>query len=109
MLKNSSGLTLIETIISIAIIGIIAIGILSVLSSGFAFIMRAGDISDATFRSKSQIETTVNSFNTDPSPTNLSIVFSSDNSTISAKGQVETITQNVGNIEVDITFFQPKY
>ena len=107
-MKNEKGMTLIEIIIAIAIIGMIAISLLALYSTAFAFIMRAGDTTDAAFRTHAQIETTLRLKDSDPSPTNLTLTYSNGDVIIS-KGNKESISQTVKDTEVIIHFFQPKY
>jgi len=53
---NRKGLTLIEIIIAIAIIGIISLGILSGFTSGFSMITMGRDLTEDTFRVQQEIE-----------------------------------------------------
>jgi prepilin-type N-terminal cleavage/methylation domain-containing protein len=53
---NRSGLTLIEIIISLAILGIIAVSLLTIFSSSFKFIFNAGRKSVATYGAQQNIE-----------------------------------------------------
>lgn len=46
---NNKGMTLIEIIIAIAIIGIISIGILSGFSTGFSMIIKGRGLTEDTF------------------------------------------------------------
>lgn len=106
---NKNGFTLIEVIIAIAIMGIIAIGMLSLFSTGFAFIMRAGDKSEAGFNAHSQVEASLNQRNSDLIPSNLKLTFSSDGTFKTAEGNIETLSHTINKSEVIFYFFQPKY
>lgn len=73
-IKNYIGVTLIEIIISLAIISIIAIGFFTIFSSSFEFIFRSGDrttaiseaqeIVDAIYISKDTSDTFIQSIDT---------------------------------------------
>ncbi|KUK71915.1 MAG: Uncharacterized protein XD91_1647 [Clostridiales bacterium 38_11] len=108
-MNNSKGMTLIEVVVAMAIIALIAAAVLSVFTTGFAAIKRAGNKSEAGFNAHSQIEITLNKRDTDPSPSNLTITFSSDGSAFNSLGNVETVTHTINRSDVIITFFQPKY
>ncbi|WP_128425961.1 type II secretion system protein [Gudongella oleilytica] len=107
--KAENGFTLIEVIVAMAIIGIVALSVLSIFTNGFSWITLAGDKSEAGFETQRQTEIVLNQKDSDPSPSNLTITFSSDSSTITALGNVETLSQPIRTGSVSITVFQPKY
>lgn len=108
MMKRK-GMTLIEVIVAMAIIGIVAISVLTVLTIGFRFIALAGDKSKAGFKAYQEIEKTLTMKDVDENPTNIKLTFTSDGSTINAKGNIESFIQPTKNGRVKITIFQPKY
>jgi prepilin-type N-terminal cleavage/methylation domain-containing protein len=55
-MKSEKGLTLIEIIITMAIIAIIAVAVLSIFSTTFIQIVRAGNFTDATFKTQGEVE-----------------------------------------------------
>lgn len=107
--RNNSGLTLIEIIIAMAIIGIIALAIIEMFSSASVFIVRAGDTTESLFQSHKQIETILTQKSSSVSPTNMELKFSSDGSTFTSEGNIITVNHIINKSEVEITFFHPKY
>ncbi len=107
--KRRKGMTLIEVLVAMAIIGIVAISMLSLFSTGFSFIVRAGEKSETSFGTHKQIEVALNSKDVDVSPSNLVLTFSSDNSTIESKGNIEVFSLEIGKTSTSITVFQPRY
>lgn len=107
VINNNRGMTLIEIVIAIAILGIMSIGLLTMFTSSFKFIVNAGDRSEATFNTQSQAEQALNMKNSDPLAPGLQIVFPSDGSSITAPGDVihKSHTENGATANVDI--FQP--
>lgn len=107
--QKKKGMTLIEVIISMAIIGIIAISMLSMFTSAFVFITRAGNTSEALFQAHKQIETILTQNSAAVTPTDIELEFSSDGTVITSKGNTITVNYLINNSEVEITFFHPKY
>ena len=54
-LNNNRGITLIEIILSIALVGIIFVTFLSTFSTGYVGIINAGDRADAAYRSQQKL------------------------------------------------------
>lgn len=69
MLNNEKGVTLIELIISIAIMGIILISFLGVFSSSFKSIISAGNKSEAVFMSHEEVASVISGEETDENNT----------------------------------------
>lgn len=65
--RKKGGMTLIEIIVSIAIIAIIAVAFLSMFTYGFKGIIRAGNKSSATFSGASAIDNVIVGNTPDPS------------------------------------------
>ena len=110
--KRRNGLTLVEVIVAMAIIGIIAIGMLAMFSSAFKFIVHAGNTTESLFQAHKQIETILTQNSLAVSPTNIQLRFSSDGTdgtSFVSQGNVITVRHTINNSEVEITFFHPKY
>lgn len=107
MINNKKGVTLIEIIISLAILGIIVVSLLAMFSTGFTFIARAGQRSEATFDNITQVEDVLKERNSTTSD-DIPIVFS-DSSTIDAEGSEESEVVPFTGSEVEFFYFHPKY
>lgn len=108
-MKRRKGMTLIEVIVAMAVIGIVAVSVLSVFTTGFGFIMLAGSRSDAGFNTHGRIEGALNQRNTSETPSNIVITFTSDDTEIIAPGNIEVFSQPIRTGSVEIEFFQPRY
>lgn len=106
--NNNKGMTLIEIIIAIALLGIVAIGMLVMLKSGFSFIARAGDISKRTYTAQTQVESALAQKNIDVSATNVVIKYH-DGSEITSLGKVDNVTVSGNGTPVIVKYFQPTY
>lgn len=104
-MKKHAGMTLIEIIVSMAIMAIIAVAFLAVFSTGFSGVAHAGNKTESGFRAFGQAEITLLQKDKDPSPSGLTLTFSSDLSEINAEGNVESLSDD----NVTVTIFQPKY
>ena len=106
--KVKKGMTLVEIIISIAIIGILGITFFSMFTSGFKGVVRAGNKSTASYDAQAKIEETLNDKPSagDPGNTHLRINFN-DSTYIDIEGKLETQSTTVNNSQVDITVFNP--
>jgi len=104
-MNNSEGMTLIEVIIAIAIIGIITISFLSVFSTGFSLVNRAGDKSEEVFINHAEIEASLSSFGIDNS-SELELKLS-DGTVIEVPGEIGVFTQESGKGTTSITIFRP--
>ncbi len=107
-ITNNSGMTLLEIIIAIAILGIMSIGLLSMFTTSFKFIANAGNRSIATYDAKSLVESALNQKNTDSLAPGITIKFH-DNSTITAPGKVLQKTHTENGATSDVYLFQPTY
>lgn len=108
-LKNKKkGFTLIELIVSIALIGILSIAFLSMFLTGFRFIKKAGNRSTASFDAQASTETAIQSRPASGASGNTNITFNlSDGTTINVEGKLQTQSKTINNTNVDITIFNP--
>lgn len=111
-LQNNKGLTLIEVLVSIVILGIIAVAFLPIFTNSFVYIMSAGKRSKADFEAQRAMENrlagsgkTFDNVETTESGTELSISFGSD--TINVPGKTVNVTYNDGKQNVTLTTFIP--
>ncbi|MBU3153368.1 prepilin-type N-terminal cleavage/methylation domain-containing protein [Clostridium estertheticum] len=108
-LKNEKGFTLIEIIISIAILGIISIAFLSVFTSGIVGISNSGKKSIAHYTAQDQIESNINDPKDSPSNVvtstkSISLTFPG-NTTIVINGRQIDVTYIYGSISKKLTTF----
>jgi prepilin-type N-terminal cleavage/methylation domain-containing protein len=102
--KSKKGFSLIEAVVSIAIIGIISISFLSMYTSGFTTISKNGSRSSALFTGQSNIEEKLNGT---PGTTSTSLTISIPNSSpISVSGNIITESVTVKGQSVNITAFK---
>lgn len=102
-------MTLVEVIVAMAVIGIISISMITLFTSAFVHIARAGNTSEALFQAHKQIETVLVHKSAELTPTNIELTFSSDGTTIISEGNVIKVNYLINKSEVEITFFHPKY
>lgn len=102
---NKKGMTLVEVILSIAIIGVISVSFLTIFTSGFNMISLAGNRSAAIFNNHAEIEASLNVLGSSTTTT-LELILS-DGVVIHVQGELEEYTQEIGNISSDITIFKP--
>lgn len=107
--KLNQGMTLVEVIIAMAVIGIIAVSMISLFTSAFVLISRAGDTSEALFKVHKEIETVLTNKSVDSTPTNIDLKFSSDGTIVTSKGNHLKVNITVNKSNVEISFFHPKY
>jgi len=107
--RNNNGFTLVEVILSLAIIAIIAVSMLSLFGTGLLNITRAGNRTANT-------EIATNNFITNPEPISNEIILTIDlgenlADKIEVRGRIGkgtgTVPGSYGNIEVDIESFIP--
>ncbi len=98
--KNKNGFTLIEVIISIAILGIISISLLTLFTTGFKFITNSGRRSADDSDIQTEVE---NALNSAPDTNTGLVITLPDSSTINGDGEVKTETSG----DVTVTFFVP--
>lgn len=108
-MKKRKGLTLVELIISLAIIGMIAVSMLHIFGTGLLNIIRAGNRTVNT-------ETATNNFITNPYPVSDEIILTinlgvSSTDNVEVRGRMGkgsgTLPGSYGNVEVDIKSFVP--
>jgi len=105
--RHERGLTLIEIMVSIAILGIIVLGTLAMLTSGFRLITLSNWHNKSTFNAQSAVEQALMVRNTNPAATGIVLTFG-DGSTVSAPGEIRQTVETVNNAASDVWFFQPK-
>ena len=105
--KSKKGMTLIEIIISIAILGILAVSFLTLFGIGFSGIAGAGNRSRAQYDVQTKIEEELSSSSTGGTD-KISIKFS-DVATdkIEVQGKIKTENTILNGKQVNITFFMP--
>jgi prepilin-type N-terminal cleavage/methylation domain-containing protein len=114
--KNDVGMTLLEIILSLAIIGIIAISFLPLFTSGFIWVKNAGNETKAAFvaqqsmekRLSGQIVTETEILN-NPKQSNIiiSVTFNGMSKVVTSKGDLETIEYDDGKSYVKFVSFFP--
>lgn len=106
-MKNKKGMTLIEIIIAIAIMGIITVSFLNIFASGYIGILSGGKHTKVAYDGQKQVENSILN-STSSHPQTLNITF-----TDSASTQVETqgnaIVEEVidGRYKIEVTTFIP--
>lgn len=108
ILTNSKGMTLLEVLLAVAIMGIISMGVLTMFTSSFRFIVRAGDRSVATYEAKSDAEQALTQKNTDLGASGVVITFS-DGTTVTGPGKIQQASETVNGVTVDVPYLQPTY
>ncbi|RQD68396.1 MAG: type II secretion system protein [Tindallia sp. MSAO_Bac2] len=104
--KKTTGLTLIELIISMAILGIVMVSFLTVFTSGFVAIMRSGHRADAAY--DSQRIMTENIINHDGIETsNHNIEYNFEGLRINVDVDILKSTMSVDSNESEMKSFQP--
>ena len=103
--KKYRGMTLIEIIIAIALIGIITVSILTLLSVGFKNIISAGDKAEIIFNVQSNIEDQINETTDEATELTETFKLKIGDDEISMPGKVksvESILPNGGKVQIDI-------
>lgn len=114
-MKRRRGFTLVELIISIALLALIVVFMMPLFVQGFSFISRAGQRSKATYQNQAQIENVLNLNHKSillteyPDATNNVVITFKDTTTSTAKGYVLNKTVPFQNTEVKFYFFHPEY
>lgn len=98
-------MTLIEVILAIAIIGIITVSFLSIFTTGFSLVKRAGDKSYVVFDNHAEIEASLSVPGIDGT-SSLKIILN-DGTEIVVPGAIDVFTQESGNVSTNITVFRP--
>lgn len=105
--KNRAGLTLLEIVVAMAILGIIVMATLAMFTSGFRLTTLSNWHNKSTFNSQMVTEQALFVKNTNPAATGIEFRFS-DGTTINAPGEVRISNQTVNGVTTGIWFFQPK-
>ena len=93
---NEKGLTLIEVIISIAIISVITVSFLSIFSNSFIQVVRSGNKGTSMYSAQSAAEDLLeNASFSESSVTTITVGWGSDN--LSVYGNLETIEVDIPN------------
>lgn len=108
ILHQSAGLTLIETIISIALIAIIALSMLTVFTVGMKMTASAGTRSKAVYEAQGNVEQDLTTNNTNPLST-VTLSSTDGTTTITVDGIETTESVTIGNTTIAIDYFQPTY
>lgn len=95
-IKNKKGFTLIEVILSIAILGIISVAFLSIFTNGLIGIANSGKKSISHYSAQNQIESNINDSADLPS----NVITSTENITLKFPGS----TNIVSGRQVDVTY-----
>jgi prepilin-type N-terminal cleavage/methylation domain-containing protein len=113
-LKTDKGMTLVEVVISLAILGIITVVFLGMFTSGFGGIISAGKYSQAEYEAQEAMEHRIGGVTVaaTPSltPTTISgktVSISFPGVPISATGKLEKIVYNDGKHSVELSTFIP--
>lgn len=107
-MKNNKGFTLIEIIVSIAIIGIIAIPIFGIFGTGLKNIVNAGNRTENVYIEQELIDTEINmdysEINKDNSDEeeelDIKFPYNSVLDLVKIKGKIVTVTNEDDNIEI---------
>jgi prepilin-type N-terminal cleavage/methylation domain-containing protein len=113
---NDIGMTLVEVIIALAILGIISIGMLSLFTSGIRLIIMSGDHSKIQYTTIQSMEneladnlTATPSSITAPDPidSTVTISFPGTATSISVDGCIQQIKYNNGAYQMTVSTFVP--
>ena len=103
-MKYRKGLTLIEVIIALAIIGMISISVMSIFSTGLNNIVKAGNRTVAINEEQKNIDMLIDNYkNIDEKEIDLQIIFT-ENLKIDVKGKIVSSSDD----KTKITTFVPK-
>ena len=104
--KNyENGMTLVEIIVSLAILGIMAAIFLPIFTGMFKWIADAGNRDKAVYQARGAVENAMAS--TTPGADNLIIHINGSATNITLKGRVEAQTVTVGGRTVSVTAYVP--
>ena len=111
-LKNKNGFTLLEIIISMAIIGLLTVSFLEMFTFGFKGVFTAGQNSKTQYLAQQEIENklaNITSSTTQISPIILRFKspVESDVVIVTIYGKIEKVTKINGNYQVDLATFLP--
>lgn len=105
-MASKKGMTLIEIVIAIGIIGIVAVAFLQLFGSGFINIIGAGNHSKAQFTAQDVIENDLND-RTTIADTDILEITLTDGTVLSIHGEIKTETADSGGRSVTVTYFKP--
>ncbi len=109
-MKKNKGLTLIEVIIAIAIIGIVALGILQMFTMSMVVISNAGKKTQSAYDAQSHAENTLNVNYNDAPAVDEELELTIGGAQIIAPGRKVEMDSQLGNGEnIIIQIFQPKH
>ena len=107
MKKKNSGMTLVEIIVAMAILGIISITFLSIFSGMFKGIVNAGQRSKATFGAQQDLENYI-ATNTTNATDNLVITYNGLTS-VTIEGENMSVPKTSGSTTITVDVFVPNY
>ncbi len=98
--QNEKGFTLIEVVVSLAIIGIMAVSFLSIFSGSLVGVVKSGKIGTAVYTAQTDAEDQLeNSVYSEDSSTTITVNWESEN--LSVDGNLKTIEADVPNDQND--------
>lgn len=106
--QHNDGFTLIELIISIALIAIIAVSMLTIFSVSMRMTSAAGTRSKAAYEAQGNIESELTSNNTDMS-SNITLTSTDGTTNISVDGIETTENVTINDTTITIEYFQPTH
>lgn len=105
---NNKGVTLVELILSMTIIGVLALFLLPLLSSGFIGIVDAGHESRALYNAQSLVEKMYNKEAPVDVDNSAVLIEISETRIIPAGGEIREVTGTYRSQSVDLKFFEPQ-
>jgi len=110
--NTQKGFTLIEVILSIALLGIISVAFLTMFTSGIVGITNSGKKSISHYTAQSQIESEINESgnisNVVTSTTEISLTFPEKSLTYVIEGRQLDVPYTYGNLSKNLTTFTTK-
>jgi prepilin-type N-terminal cleavage/methylation domain-containing protein len=106
ILKHKKGLTLLEIVIAVAILSIISMAMLSLFSTGFSFVVRAGNRGEASYSAQGLAELQLLTKSTGGAGM---ILEHDDHPDITSSGALVEFPETVGNVTVVLKIFQPSH
>jgi prepilin-type N-terminal cleavage/methylation domain-containing protein len=112
--KNNNGMTLVEVVVALAILGLIAISMLTMFSTGVYFVIKSGHNSENQYYTIQSMENkladnlvTVPSQITPTTINNKTLLINFDGYTITTQGKVQKISFDDGDYEMVVSTFVP--
>ena len=103
--NKRKGLSLIELVVSVAILGVVAIAILQLFGSGFVNIVGAGNHSKAQYLAQDVIEQDLNDRTITSTSNTMQITL--HDRIISVTGDIKTEQADIGRGSVSVEYFKP--